>query len=544
MQPPERHDQVWTRRRFLKAAGTVVVGTLSIGLIAYELDELLAPPSPGSPIAVTPSSSAQSPFLIAAASPFASPSPSSLAGELGATPPAATAAATANPLDGRQIFRSRPDLTPPIVVVQTPAGAVAAGYLFLTPNNGAGTDGPMIADNLGQLVWSRPDTGTAAANFRVQQYHGAPVLTWWEGTVNGGNGVGEYVIADSSYREIARVKAGHGVNGDLHEFLITARNTALITGGSGLPAGQRIGLRTLPWPVYDDVVQEIDIATGSVLFEWHSVSAIDPAESFVPPPTGPTDLYDYVHANSAEVDTDGNLLVSARNTSAIYKINRLNGAVMWRLGGKKSNFTMGPQTSFGWQHDVRRRPDGTLSLYDDNLKPTPSRGLVLRIDETAMTATFVRSYLHPDPLYSASQGNLQLLSNGNAFVGWGSVPWLTEYAPDGRVVFDATFPAGVQSYRNFRFPWTGRPTDSPRLAISRAADETVLAAASWNGATEVAAWEIVGGASRTSDDLVKVAPRTGFETSIPIPSAPAWLALHARDVQGNLLGSSEPVATA
>src|SRR5215213_973358 len=69
----------------------------------------------------------------------------------------------------------------------------------------------------------------SARHFKMQYYQGRPALTWWEGRVVAGHGVGEYVIFDGSYHEIARVRAGNGYRGDLHEFLITPQDTALLT---------------------------------------------------------------------------------------------------------------------------------------------------------------------------------------------------------------------------------------------------------------------------------------------------------------------------
>ena len=96
-----------------------------------------------------------------------------------------------------------------------------------------------------------------------------------------------------------------------------------------------------------------------------------------------------------------------------------------------------------------------------------SRGIVLELDMDKMSATLVREYTHPNKLLSTSQGNAQVLPNGNVFVGWGSAPFFSEYAHDGKQLFDASFMGNVQSYRAFRLPWTGHPTDDPALAVER-----------------------------------------------------------------------------
>src|SRR5205807_3943536 len=160
---------------------------------------------------------------------------------------------------------------------------------------------------------------------------------------------------------------------------------------------------------------------------------------------------------SIDEDTDGNLLVSARNTHAVYKVDRRTGRILWRLGGKRSDFTMGPGTRFAWQHDARRRPDGTITLFDNEAAPQAgpqSRGLVLRLDLRRKRAILVRSLVHRPRLLAATQGNVQLLPDGHYFVGWGARPYLTEFDPDGRVLFDARFGYRDDSYRAYRFRWT------------------------------------------------------------------------------------------
>ena len=445
-------------------------------------------------------------------------------------------------------FRSRPDLSPPSVTVTTPARGVAPGHVFAAAKNGpdeeySAQDGPMIMDNEGRPVWLRPvaDEAEDAMDFKGQRYRGEPVLTWWQG-VHGGFGRGEYRILDASYREIARVRAGNGRAGDHHEFLITDRDTALI----GIYGRATRDLSLFGGPangtVLEGIIQEIDIGTGGVLFEWHSLDHVGLDES----PYEPSDLdnaFDYFHINSIDVDDDGNLLVSARVTSAVYKIDRETGRVIWRLGGEKSDFAMGEGARFAYQHDARRRPDGTISVFDNRAwaMHEPSRGLVLDLDERAMEATLVQEYAHPGGTFAIFQGNVQALPGGNAFVGWGSAPYLSEYDRDGNLLFDARFPGEVESYRAFRHPWKGLPKDRPAVAAEFGPRGRVTLYASWNGATEVAEWEALSGPGPDSLETVGSAPRKGFETAIAFSTEEPYVAARARDRSGGVLGTSEAV---
>ncbi|HEX7472964.1 MAG TPA: arylsulfotransferase family protein [Candidatus Limnocylindrales bacterium] len=425
-----------------------------------------------------------------------------------------------------------------MIELTTLARGVAPGYIFYTPGNGAGVDGPTIVDDSGDLIWARGGSGRSVADFQVVRYQGRPALAWWEGAVNGGIGSGDFVLVDEAYREIGRIEAGGGGGADLHELRITTDGTALFFADAGVaPAGSP----GVSYQVMDCAIREVDLASGRLIWTWHSVDHIALDESYVTPPTTTGQAFDYAHLNSIEVDRDGDLLVSARNTSTIYKVDRTTGEVVWRLGGKRSDFAMGDGAAFSWQHDARRQADGTVTLYDDSATPGRSRALVLELDETARTARRVRDFVHPTGLLSSSQGNAQVLPNGDVFVGWGSQPFFSEFAPDGTLLFDATFPAGVQSYRDLRAPWVGRPDDAPAVAVDSSPANGLTVYASWNGSTEVAGWDVLGGASAGSLRPLGSTARSGFETAIVIGERPTVLAVRAVDGDGALLGTSVPV---
>ncbi len=515
----------WTRRQFLATGGLLVVGGAAAAALAVETT------AKGSGGGSSPAASSGSP------------------------PPVV-----------RRRYRSRTDLTSARVDVAAPLGSVAPGLIFLTPNNGLAPDGLLIVDNAGKPVWIRPDTGSHAANFRAAVYRGKPVLTWWEGDVNGGFGAGQLVIMDDTYTELVRFAAGAGRKADIHEFQITPQGTALILTDGGVPL--LAGGSPPPWQNWDCIVEEVDIATGAVLFEWHTADHISPDKSVIPPPgstPGPSatadalagtaratpgtsvpaptiPVYDSVHANAIELDTDGNLLVSARNTSTIYKVDRSTGAIRWRLGGKQSDFKMGPGATFALQHDVRRQADGTITVFDDGAAPSTSRAIVLDIDEVAMTASLIRAYPHPHAKLAMSQGNTQVLPNSNVFVGWGSTGYASEFSSDGQLLFDADFSGSIQSYRCFRYPWTAMPKGDPALAVDPPSSGVVNAYASWNGATEVSSWEVLNGLSATKLTSLGTFPRTDFETVLAVKAASGYLAVNALDPKGAVLGTSQAVA--
>jgi Arylsulfotransferase (ASST) len=441
-------------------------------------------------------------------------------------------------------FRSRPDLAPPFLNVASHPGPTAPGLLFLSPKSKKDQKqaGPMIADNTGQPVWFQPLPGIeAATDFRTQTYKGKPVLTFWRGTSRQGIGVGEMVVLDQSYRLIRRIRTANGFRPDLHEFSLTPRGTAILITYPVVRTdlrkvkGARRGLAV------DSVIQEIDLDTGLVEFEWHSLGKIALTETFAKPNPSPRAPFDYAHANSVNLDTDGNFLLSARNAWTVYKIDRETGNIIWRLGGKKSSFKIPPAARFAWQHDAHRRSDGAITLFDNEAFPPirkNSRALALRLDEQARTATEVGEVVHPRKLLTATQGNMQTLPNGGAMVGWGSQRYLTEFGPTGNVVFNAFLSLGFESYRAYRMPWVGLPRTRPKVAATDEPGAGTDVYASWNGATEVATWEILAGSSAGSLRRVASGPRTGFETKITVPGVPRVVAARARDATGRVLSTS------
>lgn len=449
-----------------------------------------------------------------------------------------------------QSFRSRPDLRPPTVTVTARAPSAAGGDVFLAPYSGPGQYGPMILDESGALVWFKPlPAGARAADFRVQSYEGRPVLTWWQDPLvaNGSRAAG-LVLADSSYRTVAIVRAGNGYQPDLHEFQITPQGTALITVYDAIDCN----LAALGGPrqgaVSDTLVQEIDLKTGLVMFEWHSLDHVRLTDSHVSPrPGSRVEPFDFFHVNSIDVEQNGDLLVDARNTWAAYDLDPHTGQIRWQLGGKHSSFKLGPGTATAYQHDARQQPNGNITFFDNGATPRAhpqSRAIEVSLDMARMTATLVHSYAHPRPLVAGSQGNMQALADGDWMVGWGQSPYFSEFAASGQLVFDAHLPSSYESYRAYRLPWSARPAGPPALAYARAPGgrRGATVYASWNGATAVASWRVLAGRSRTSMTPVGGAPRGGFETAIPLPAPVVgpYAAVQALDASGNVIGVSPP----
>ncbi len=450
----------------------------------------------------------------------------------------------------KQHFHSAPTLLAPLIAVTASSPQTSPGDIFTAPYAGPGPSGPMIFDSTGSLIWFDPlPRGTEATNLQVQQSGGAPVLTWWQGRITlQGFGQGEEMIADSSYRQIGRVHAGNGFNADLHDFHLMGNGTALLTvfdpiecslsSTGGPPAGA----------VSDSIMEELDISTGLVRREWHSLDHVSLGDSYSSARSASNHWpFDYFHLNSIDQLPDGHTLISARNTSALYELDTMTGRVLTRIGGRHSDVRLGHGAATAYQHDAEVLADGTISIFDNGALPKvhpQTRGLIVSIDPHKRTDSVLRQLVHPNtPLSSGSQGNLQSLPGGDLFMGWGSEPYFSEFNAAGTLLFDAHMRGSYQSYRSYRFAWTGAPAQPPSVAVAAAtktAPTTVYA--SWNGDTRTAFWRVLAGPSAQALSAVAGAPRSGFETAIGLPARQPFVAVQALDGTGNVLATSTPVA--
>ena len=385
----------------------------------------------------------------------------------------------------------------------------SAGDVFLDAEH-SGQSAAYILNPRGDLVWYHSSAskggGPGVREVEMQRDNGEPVLTYWQGRTlkppGGGRGVD--LILNNHYQTIHTIRPGNGLRSqgaDSHEFLLGhegKETTAFIevwkpvqanlTSVGGPPNG----------PTFDWIIQEIDVPTGKVIWDWHSLGHVPIAYSHskflsaVP--------YDYFHMNSIQQLPDGNILISSRNTWAVYLINKKTGKIIWRLGGKHSSFKMGPRTNFEWQHDATLHANGLLTLFDDGATPkeeSESRALEIHINTAQHRATLIHAYKHKPPALATAEGSVQLLSNRHLFVGWGRAPYFSEYTPVGHQVFAGSFRSPVESQRAYRFHWVGSPLQPPAIVVRRSkAAGRDLVYASWNGSTQVRKWQLLASASQ------------------------------------------------
>jgi hypothetical protein len=454
-----------------------------------------------------------------------------------------------------QTFYTLPGTQAPVMTVTASDRDPGAGDVFTTNGaGGAGRFGELIYTPQGRLVWFHQISGGTSANdLSVQTYDGQRDLTFWQGKVLSlGYGDGEDFVLNSHYQTVATVKAGNGLQADLHEFQIAPHNVAYITAYNPI----RCNLSSQHGPrdgaILDATIEEIDMKTGLVRWEWHALDHVAVSESETSPPSDRA--WDWFHINSIDPESGGDVFISARNTWAGYQLQGGSGTILWRLGGLKSSFKMGPGTTTAWQHDGRILANGDVTFFDDGSTPprhAQSRAITVALDFKTHAAHLVSAYVHANPpLLVASQGNMQTLPNGNTLVGFGAEPVISEYAKNGSLLFDAHLPYEMVFYRAYRFPWSGRPLTPPAATASQNNVRETIVHMSWNGATGVAAWRVLAGKSAGSITAQTTVPLDGFETSTILPKdfsvKPAgpygYVAVEALDSAGHVLGTSHTVA--
>ena len=455
-------------------------------------------------------------------------------------------------------FVSAPTLHPPMVradVVPRDLSKLAPGYIFLanfydlTQPPIAGQSGPLILDGRLAPVWFRPVPETVAAgNLSLQRYNGKPALAWWQGNITnaGATTSGEDVVVDQHYRTLATLRGTGGWIITLHELVIRGDN-AWVTANKNIPMDLSRYGGAYNGALVDSAVQEYNLKTGRLLRTWDALEHVPLSDSYASLPTNgfPWDAY---HVNSIDLAGNGKFIVSMRNTWAAYQVDIDTGRIEWTLGGRHSSFKLGPNADFAWQHDVALHRGSVLTVFDDHccqitgggtyVSPTaPSRGLELKLDTRARTASLVAQYGKGSSFDADYMGSTQPLANGGAFVGWGSKPNMSEYSATGQLLFDLVLPKPDISYRASLEQWVGLPLYPPVGAARRTGAGTTVYA-SWNGATEVAAWRVLAGSSANGLTAQTPVGKSGFETTIPVSQSYSAFKVQALDAAGRVIGTS------
>lgn len=422
---------------------------------------------------------------------------------------------------------TRPEVaTLPIITVTVPYASLHNEFLFLTSNNTAydTRHGYILDSNAKPVYVVRAPEGEIIMDFKVQRVNGKDYLSYFVGQQYlQGSGLGKFVVLDNTYKVIDEWQMGNGLLADFHDFQLLPNGNALMMAYQDLPRDMTAYGGKADAVVIDFIIQELN-RQKQVVFEWRALDHIPLTDSYLPL-TG--QRVDFVHGNAVELDIDGNLLISLRSTNQILKINRSTGAVMWIFGGKRNQFNLGGDEGFTDQHDIRRLPNGNVSLWDNGDRRTPqhARAVEYRLDEVAKTATKVWEYRETPDFRSWHSGNFQRFVAGGGMISWGGNDRVTEVNAAKQKQFDATFPPGSGSYRAYRFAWKGQPAAAPDLVATSLEALTMQLAMSWNGATEVAQYQVIGARTpaqlQTQSAIVATVAKKDFETILTLTDLPA-----------------------
>ncbi len=485
---------------------------------------------------------------------------------------AITASAGAASAGSAWHFRTEPNLDPPKLDILH-SGKIGSGHglMFLDPladSNSShpevGHAGALIDDLHGNPVWFHPAPGhDVDLDFHEDTVGGKPVLAYWEGQVSTTQAPGEvaggplpgskWVILNQQYHQIATLPGQDGWQPDLHELIGGPGDDVIYT----VERARAANLTAFGGPANgefeDNGVQEVDLATGQVVYTWDMAAHVRLAQSIEPPPpaTSTGNVWDPFHLNSIQLQPDGSLLLSARDTWSIYDVNPTapTGLPNWTLDAKPkatdSTFTFGPGAAFSWQHDARLQSNGQLTMFDDHccllgrnakgVLPT-ARGLILNLDMTAHTATVAESYSHTPGLVVPTQGSMQILPGNQAFIGWGQQPLISDYSTSGQLLWEASLPTSDSSYRALIQSWTGSPTTKPAIAVHRSGKKANVYV-SWNGANQVTRWRLYYGTSKHHLKKLGTVSHHGFETVIHLGHVTTgYVQIRALSSKGHTLG--------
>jgi EmrB/QacA subfamily drug resistance transporter len=460
-------------------------------------------------------------------------------------------------------FHSAPNLHPPKLQIgdatagdPIPGDVMISNFYDVTKPPIVGQGGPLVLDPNMQPLWFRPvPEQDVSSNLQKQTYQGEPVLSWWQGnvTATGEINSGEDVVVNQHYRRVATLTGKNGWVLTLHEMKISGHD-AWVTANKNVPTNLSHEGGVNNGILVQSAIQEYDLRTGKLLYTWNASDHIPLSQSETQPPINGFG-YDAYHVNAVQLLPGHRMLVSMRNTSAVYMVDIRSGKILWTLGGKDSSFSVPSDARFAWQHDAQMVNGDTVTMFDDHccyitgagvyLSATgPSRGLELRLNLQNHTVTRIAQfYLFGTTVHSEYMGNMQILPDGERFVGWGQAPFLSLYSKTGKLLFDAALPSPDMSYRAYVQSWVGKPSYPPSGAATTTSGHTIVYA-SWNGATQVQSWRVLaGGPGGSGKSVVATAKRQGFESAIPVNlsavnSSATRFEVQALSGAGQVLGTS------
>lgn len=344
---------------------------------------------------------------------------------------------------------------------------------------------------------------------------------------------------------------------------MTSHDTALIAAHYK----RRADLSALGGPekgwILDGIFQEIDIVTGNLLYEWRAAEHLAIADTFkiLDNGEGTEDHpFDFFHISGVDRMPSGDYLVSSGQMRSVMSIDASTGQVQWSLGGHANNFKdFGdrPVVDFVWPYNARWAENETLTVMDKGEAVTKSRGMTIKINPHMSKAVLQDTYTSPTELQKLSDGDMQISQKtGNVLISWGGGRALSEFSSDGELLCDHRLLDPLSAFdflmtakpsRASKHTWTGKPLTKPMMKISGHKIQV-----NWNGATEVAGWQLDLKEKRSLSEAdacpyleIGRYRKTGFETMLVVPPLKGksryFLRVAALGQQGQILGYTDDV---
>ncbi|KAI1258751.1 Arylsulfotransferase-domain-containing protein [Xylariaceae sp. FL1019] len=429
-------------------------------------------------------------------------------------------------------------------------------------------------DSYGPSIISSKDLSLIWADYNYQDSQAFRTYTLFDKPIIGAFAGGGVQLYDENYNLIHRITPKGDFwdyNADSHEAMITPNNSAVMIIGkketanlTHLGQGER--------DVTNNYIQEVDIGSNKVLFQFNMRDYFNPQDSYWPwKGKGPYDFgwaHDMWHTNSVEKLPNGDFLCSSRHLHSIFLLDGEKAQVKWVLGGRRSDFkdiTQNGTGVFHWQHNARLTAPNRITLFDNHdvhndfcKQPEKgcSRGLEIEFDEVEKIYWVVNEWYHPQSLITASRGGVSRTPKNNTLIAWGQNPMYTEHAPDGEVVMDVqrgqvlALDHGIGpviAYRAWKADWVGKPKWPPSIAANTDDASVTSIYVSWNGATEVDKYVLLASnhSSRLNgkDSIMATSPRKGFETAFVLDQKVRYTRIAALDRNGTILGFTSAVNT-
>ncbi|KXT01166.1 hypothetical protein AC578_622 [Pseudocercospora eumusae] len=474
-----------------------------------------------------------------------------------------------------QSFISRPDILVPSLDVRTyHSESISPGYIFFSTwsidKSVDAQNAPYIFTNDGELVFAGYTPSLPATkyfNFQAHRFaNGTRILSVFRGASEQGRGQGHIALFDDSYRLIRTIDAPDGGPLDFHEFqLLDDGKTAIVVGFRPVQADlSQFGIvEGLGW-LLDSMFWVLDLEERGedgkdvVKFAWRASEHIAAGEAYMPPTlrrmAGMSwkGAYDYCHINSVDRFANGDFLLSARHTNAMYRIDGKTGAIIWAFGGKRSSFNL-LNFTFSSQHDARvveEHDNGTEvvisffnNAYNGVLRTSnSSSALVAQVATEREEARLLKQFFPAEEALAPNQGSEQRFDDGHTLVSWGLRAEFSEFDQDGKRILDVAFAEdGTRVYRVRKYGWIGKPLED-EIAVylyARTSASKTFFWMSWNGATEVTAWR----ALREDGLILGQVEWEGFESCFESESFVGVGYVEAVGRDGKTLGRSTLVET-